>query len=112
APEVEKAPAAEEEEIGEGEISEEKEVPEEKLSYEEKGIEQIPQSVLQELGGKESWPPSCYFISDSQGRELCKKCKALSAQKQEEVQAKPYSRQELSKFKGFILGPREDSSTI
>lgn len=43
----------------------------------EKDIEQLPESVLQGLCEKESWPPDCSFIPDPKGRELCEKCREL-----------------------------------
>ena len=48
----------------------------EKLEWED--IEQIPESELQEICAKESWPPEgCSIISDPEGRRLCEKCKEL-----------------------------------
>ena len=59
---------------------------EEKPVLEEKDdIEQMPESVLQELCAKESWPPEgCSVIADSRGRELCEKCKELVGEEAEE----------------------------
>ncbi len=44
--------------------------------------EQIPESVLQELCEKESWPLECSMVPDTKGRELCEKCKELEAEEE------------------------------
>ena len=62
--------------------------PKEKDIIEEKpekdDIEQIPESVLQELCEKESWPPDCSMIPDPKGRRMCEKCKELMGEEIEE----------------------------
>ena len=52
---------------------------------EKEDIEQIPESELQELCAKESWPPECSLVPDLKGREICEKCKELAGEKKVET---------------------------
>jgi len=47
-------------------------------------IEQMPESVLQELCEEETWPPTCSIISDPEGKTLCEKCKELAGEEEVE----------------------------
>ncbi len=51
---------------------------------EENAIEQMQESVLQELCQKESWPQKCSMVPDLKGKELCEKCKELVGEEAEE----------------------------
>lgn len=43
----------------------------------------IPDFALEEICEEQTWPPSCSFIPDKMGREICQKCKALEQDKED-----------------------------